>query len=223
MRTKVVIIGGKGSAVVVGEQIYDAQMKGANVEFLGYAFDDPNYGTEINGFPIVSKTTEAFSKFENDINVKFIFQLYRPDLMKERIGLLQSYNIPNNRYFTFIHPSCVISRSAEIGVGSAIMANCVINSNVQIGSHCTVHSNSLIGHDTSLGDYNFIAAHNVVGSNNRVGESNFFGLNSTFNNYLEIGNNCFVGMASNVIKNIKSNSKVYGNPAKPFVNIIKPL
>ena len=44
MKTKVVVIGGKGSAVVVGEQVYDAQLKGANIEFLGYAFDDPNFG-----------------------------------------------------------------------------------------------------------------------------------------------------------------------------------
>jgi sugar O-acyltransferase (sialic acid O-acetyltransferase NeuD family) len=223
MKTKVVVIGGKGSAVVVGEQIYDAQIKGADVEFLGYAFDDPNYGTEINGFPIVAKTSEAFSKFKNDLSVKFIYQLYRPDLMDERIELLKSYKIPENRFFTFIHPSCVVSRSAKISVGSAIMANSVINSNVQIGNHCTIHSNSLIGHDTSLGDYNFVAAHNVVGSNNQIGQANFFGLNSTFNNYLKIGNNCFIGMASNVIKHIPSNTKVYGNPAKPFINKIKPL
>jgi len=223
MKTKVVVIGGKGSAVVVGEQVYDAQLKGANIEFLGYAFDDPNFGNEINGFPIVCKTTDVLIKFEKDENVKFIFQLYRPDLMNERIALLNSYNIPENRFFTFIHPSCVISPSAKIGIGSAIMANSVINSNAHLGNHCTIHSNSLIGHDTSLGDYNFIAAHNVIGSNNVIGKANFFGLNSSFNNYLNIGDNCFVGMASNLIKSIESNTKVYGNPAKPFKNQIKPL
>ena len=223
MKTKVIVIGGKGSAIVVGEQIYDADQKGANVEFMGFAFDDPSYGSEINGFPIVGGTKEVYEKFKNDLSVKFIFQLYRPDLMQERIELLNSYGIPDDRFFTFIHPSCVVSRSAKIDVGSAIMANSVINSNVHIGKHCTIHSNSLIGHDTTLGDYNFIAAHNVVGSNNTIGDANFFGLNSSFNNYLNIGNNCFVGMASNVIKSIKTETKVMGNPAKPFSAKIKPL
>lgn len=223
MKTKVIIIGGKGGALVIAEQIYDAQLKGANVEFLGFAFDDPAFGKEINGFPILAKTKEVYSKYKDHADVKFIFQLYRPDLMRERIDLLNSYGIPINRFYTFIHPSCIVSRSATIGHGSAIMAHSVINANTKIGNHCTVHSNSLIGHDTIMGDYNFVAAHNVIGSNNKIGAANFFGLNSTYNNYLEIGNHCFVGMASNVIKSIPSNTKVYGNPAKPFTKNVKPL
>lgn len=220
---KIIVIGGKGSAVIVGEQIYDANNKGAKVEFLGFAFDDESYGSEIAGFPIVSKTREVFEKFKKYPDVKFIYQLYRPDVMRERIDLLNSYGIPLDRYATFIHPSVVVSKSSKIGHGTAIMANCVINSNAIIGNHCTVHSNSLIGHDTQIGDYNFIAAHNVIGSNNVIGNANFFGLNSTFNNYINIGSYCFVGMASNVIKGFPDATKVYGNPAKEFTKEIKPL
>lgn len=220
---KIIVIGGKGSAIIVGEQIYDANQRGADVEFLGFAFDDESYGSEIAGFPIVSKTKQVFEKFKDYPDVKFIYQLYRPDLMKERIGLLNSYGIPLDRFATFIHPSVVVSKSSKIGRGTAIMANCVINSNAVIGNNCTIHSNSLIGHDTTLGDYNFIAAHNVIGSNNKIGDANFLGLNSSFNNYISIGDFCFVGMASNVIKSINSNTKVYGNPAKEFTKEIKPL
>jgi acetyltransferase EpsM len=220
---KIIIIGGKGSAVVVAEQIYDAQKKGAEVSLLGFAFDDESFGSEIAGFPIVSKTHEVYEKYKDAEDVKFIYQLYRPDLMKERIDLLLSYQIPEDRFATFIHPSVIISRSAKIGYGTAIMANCVINSFAVIANHCTIHSNSLIGHDTQMGDYNFIAAHNVIGSNNRIGNANFIGLNSTCNNYINIGDYCFVGMASNVIKSINSNTKVYGNPAKEFIKNIKPL
>lgn len=220
---KVIVIGGKGSAIVVAEQIFNTQTKYGNVEFLGFAFDDESFGKEINGYPILSKTYNVYKEYTKFKDVKFIFQLYRPDLMKERINLLNSYKIPIERFYTFIHPSCVVANSAKIGVGSAIMANCVINPNTIIGNHCTVHSNSLIGHDTIVGKYNFFAAHSVVGSNNKFGDANFIGLNSTFNNYITIGDYCFVGMASNVIKSIDSFKKVYGNPAKEFISKVKPL
>lgn len=220
---KVIIIGGKGSAVVVAEQIYDMQIKNGKVELLGFAFDDETFGDSINGFPILCKTYEAYEKYKAYDDVKFIYQLYRPDLMKERIELLNSFKIPINRFYTFIHYTATVAKSAKIGYGTAIMANTVVNSNAVIGDYCTIHSNSLIGHDTKMGSYNFVAAHNVIGSSSTIGDSNFFGLNSTFNNYIEIGDFNFVGMASNVVKGLDSNRKVYGNPAKEFHKDIKPL
>ncbi|MBF8964219.1 sialic acid O-acetyltransferase [Pontibacter sp. FD36] len=223
MKTKVIIIGGKGAAIVVAEQIYDAQIKGADVELLGFAFDDESLGKEINGFPILCKTYEAKDGYSRFSDIKFIYQLYRPDVMAGRIDLLNSYRIPADKFYTFIHPSSFVARSASIGFGCSILANAVINPNVKIGNHCSIHSNSLIGHDTKMGDYNFIAAHSAIGSNNEFGNANFVGLNSTFNNYITVGNHCFIGMASNVVKSINDGEKVYGNPAKEFNKQIKPL
>lgn len=220
---KIVIIGGKGSAVVIAEQIYDTQKKTGTVELLGFAFDDESFGTEINGFPIVCKTYDAYSKYKHDETVKFIFALYRPDLIKERIALRDSYGIPRERYATFVHHTAYVARSALIGYGCVILANAVINSNVTLGDFNTVQSNTLIGHDSSVGNSNFFAAHSAIGSNTVIGDANFFGLNTSVNNYINIGNYVFVGMASNVIKGIGDEKMVYGNPAREVEKKIKPL
>ncbi len=220
---KVIIIGGKGTAIVVAEQIYDAQIKHkANIELLGFAFDDESYGNEINGFPVLSKTKEVYEKYKDYDDVKFIFQMYRADLLKERAELKNSYNIPEDRFCIFIHPTCTISRSAKIGVGTVIMANTVVNPNAVIGKFCTIQSNATIGHDSKMGDFNFIAAQATVG-NIVMGDRNFMGINSCTNNFITIGSDCFIGMASNVVKSVPSNTKVYGNPAKPFEGTIKPV
>ena len=220
---KIIIIGGKGSAIVAAEHIYDAQIKhGSQLEFLGFAFDDESFGNEIYGFPVLSKTYNVYEKYQKYPDVKFIFQMYRPDLINERIELLNSYNIPEERFFTFIHPSCMIARSAQIGIGTIIMANTVVNSNAIIGKYCTIQSTVTIGHDSKMGDYNFIATQSTIG-NLQMGNRNFVGINASTNNFISIGDNCFIGMASNVVKSLPSNTKVYGNPAKPFFTKIKPL
>ena len=36
-------------------------MRGADVEFLGFAFDDPTFGDEINGFPLLCGSREVFA------------------------------------------------------------------------------------------------------------------------------------------------------------------
>ncbi|MDO5131358.1 MAG: acetyltransferase [Eubacteriales bacterium] len=220
---KIIVIGGKGSGLLIGEQIYDAQLRGADVEFLGFAFDDPTYGKEINGFPLLCGSREVFSKYGQYEDVKFIFQMWRPDKIEERIGWRDWYGIPEERYATFIHPLATVVRSAKVGHGTAVMANAVINSNAIIGNHVTIQSNTLIGHDTVVGDNCFFAAHSVIGSNNTIGQGCFFGLNTSVNNYTEIGEFAFIGMASNVIKSIPAHGMVYGNPAKLVERKIKPL
>ena len=112
---KIVVIGGKGSAVVIAEQIYDNQQTVHDVELLGYAFDDPAFYPDIHGIPIVCKTREAWDKYRDDPSVKFVFALYRPDLIKERMALRDSYGIPLERYATFVHHSAYVAQSARMG------------------------------------------------------------------------------------------------------------
>lgn len=212
---KVVIIGGKGTAVVIAEQIYDAQHRfGMNIEMLGFAFDDESFGSEINGFQILCKTYEAKEKFKDYNDIKFIFSLYRPDIMRERISLRDSYQILKEKFFTFIHPSVLVAKSAKIGTGCVLCANTVVNPNVNIGEFNTINSSCLIGHDTIIGNNNFFAGHVCVGSNVRIEDGSFIGLNSSIRNFLSIGSYTFIGMASNLVKNVENNQIVVGNPGR---------
>ena len=220
---KIIIIGGKGSAVVIAEQIYSTQVATGNVELLGFAFDDPAFYPAINGFPILGGTKSIYSQYEKYDDVKFIFALYRPDLIKERIALRDSYGIPKERWANFIHHTALVARSVQMGCGNVILANSVINSNVTMGDFNTVQSNVLIGHDNKIGNSNFFTGHCAIGSNNTIGDACFFGLNTSVNNYISIGNYVFCGMASNVIGSVEDDTIVYGNPAKKVEKRIKPL
>lgn len=212
---KIIIIGGKGTPVVIAEQILNAIEKfGAKYEVLGFAFDDEAFGDEINGLPILEKTYNVYSKYEKYNDVFFIFSLYRSDVIKERIKLRDSYQIPLERYINFIHPLATVARSASLGFGNIVLANVVVNPNVNMGHFNTFNSNALIGHDTLLGNSNFFAGHSVLGSNLKIGNGNFFGLNCSIKNFVEMDDYNIVGMAANVVKNVDSNQTLIGNPAR---------
>lgn len=218
MKEKVVIIGGKGTAVVIAEQIYDAHIRfGKDIEVLGFAFDDPAYKDGINDWPVLCGTREAYSKFKKDASVKFVFAMYRSDILKERIALRDSLGIPSDRFLSFIHPTVYVAKSAKLGLANIILANCVINNNVRIGNFTTMNSNSLIGHDTVLGDNNFIAAHTCIGSGLKIGNGNFTGLNCSLRNLITIGDYNLIGMASNVVKDVSNGNVLVGNPAKALI------
>lgn len=212
---KVIILGGIGTAVNIAEQMQDATDKfGAKDEFLGFAFDNEDYGDEINGFPLLCKTREAFDKYKKYNDVFFMYQLYRPDKLKERSGWLPEFKIPTERYYNFIHPTATVCRSAKMGHGNAIQAGTVVGSNTVMGNHNTFNSMCLFGHDTKIGNHNFFAAHALIGSNVKMGDFVFMGLNTAVNNMIEIKDNIMIGMGSNVIKSLESDQLVLGNPAK---------
>lgn len=212
--SKVIIIGGRGTAVVVAEQLLDAIDRfGLAAELIGFAFDDESLGGESNGIPIVCNSFKAWDLYGHLDDVKFLYQMYRPDLIKERVDLFKSFGIPSSRLYTFVHPSCTIARSAEIGCGSAICANTVINPNAKIGKCVTINSSCLVGHDSEVQDYTFVAGHSAIGSNAIIHECNFIGLNSTVRNFVSIKPYSIVGAASNVVKNVDEGQVVYGNPA----------
>lgn len=214
-KTKLIIIGGIGTAVNIAEQMQDAIDKyGLQDEFLGFAFDNESFGKEINGYPLLCKTYDAYRLYGKHDDVKFIYQLYRPDKILERSKLLESFQIPIHKFYNFIHPTATISRSAKIGFGNAIHAGCVINSNAILGNHNTLNSNCLIGHDTSLGNNNFFAAHSCIGSNTKIKDCVFVGLNAAVNNMITVESNVMIGMGSNVIKDVDGDQLLLGNPAK---------
>lgn len=92
---KIVLIGGRGTTIVIADQIYDAHKRfGMDIEVLGLALDDRSGGDKISGYPILCNINDAYSTFEKYDDVKFIYQLYRPDVIRERTQILNDLILP---------------------------------------------------------------------------------------------------------------------------------
>lgn len=220
---KIVIIGGRGTAIVIADQIYDASQRfGKQIEVLGLALDDHSNGDDVSGYPILCDIKDLYQKYGKYNDVKFIYSLYRPDVMRERTQLLYDLNIPIEKFTNFIHPSVMLARTAKIGCGNVLLANVVVNCNAIIGNFNTVNSGVLLGHDIKIGNNNYFAGQVCVGSGLSIGNENFIGLNTSIRNGIVIGNNNIVGMSSNITKDVPNDCVLYGNPAviKPQLNHI---
>jgi acetyltransferase EpsM len=211
---KIIIIGGRGTAIVVADQINDAHDRfGTDIEVLGLALDDHSGGDEISGYPILCGIKELNEKYGRYNDVKYIYELYRPDVIKERTEILYDLKIPIEKFANFIHPSVMFAKSAKLGFGNVLLANVVVNCNAKIGNFNTVNSGCLLGHDIEIGNNNYFAGQVCVGSGLQIGNMNFFGLNTSIRNGISIGNENVVGMSSNITKDVSDKNVLYGNPA----------
>ena len=211
---RVIIFGGKGTAVNIAGQIDQAHHQyNYPMTVEGFGIDDPMLGNSIAGFPIVCGLHDAWQRYQ-DTQVHFIFALYKPDVMEQRVSLLKRLGIPTKRFANFIHPTAYNSRSVSLGHGNVILSNVSVQHNVHMGNHNIVNSNVVIEHDSTLSNSTFIAASACIGARVTIGEGAFVGLSATVREDASIGDYSFVGMASTVLHDVAARTLVYGSPAQ---------
>ena len=67
-----------------------------------------------------------------------------------------------------VHPTAVVSPSAQLGQGSFVMQRAVLNTNVTLGVGCLINSGAIVDHDSQIGDGAHIGLGSVVKANCQV-------------------------------------------------------
>jgi sugar O-acyltransferase (sialic acid O-acetyltransferase NeuD family) len=128
----------------------------------------------------------------------------------EQLDLLKSLM----RFPVLIHPSAIISPTAEIGLGSIINAGVIIASNARIGKHVLVNRGATIGHDTFINDFAVIQPGCNISGYNNIGCGAFIGVGAKTIECLIIGEMSVVAAGAVVIRDVASFTAVAGVPAK---------
>ena len=207
---KIAIIGGRGNGTVIASAIIDCIKAGQDLKLVGFINDDPS---PIWNFNIISPvSSQSILSLPNDIF--FVYALSNVKMAKERHLLLQKLSLPIQRYANIKHPSSIISEYARLGYGNSFMPYSVISPDVKIENHCSFLAQSFVGHDTHVSDMVFVANNASLGGRVEVKEGAHIGSNSSIRERLKIGKYSIVGIGSTVIKDVRDNAIVAGNPAK---------
>ncbi len=106
----------------------------------------------------------------------------------------------------------MINENCEIGCGSTIdrgsMSNTEIGKNTFLDNQIHIAHNVKIGENTVIAGQVGIAGSSIIGNNVRIGGQ------AGISGHLKIGDNVDIAGGSGVIKDVPSNSKVMGYPAK---------
>ena len=214
MSRKVVIMGGGGNASVIAYAIIEAAQKGqSDLQFCGYLNDRDNV-SEIEGYPVIGGLKDIPKLI--DENYFFINAIGKIGFQKERIELLESLNIPDNRYATFVHPSAYVAPNVKLGVGCVVMPNVSISPGTIIGKCTRIMINAVIGHNNKIGDYCFFAAASCTGAYLNIEDGVFVSLNATIKEFLTLKKYSTVGMGAVLTKDINEHEIWIGNPAHSY-------
>jgi acetyltransferase EpsM len=115
---------------------------------------------------------------------------------------------------TIIHPNTTISPLAQIGPGTIIAAGAIINPGAKIGANCVINTAASVDHDCVLHDHVFIAPGVRLAGTVTVEESANIFTGAIVIPNLRIGANATVGAGAVVLRDVRPNTKVLGNPAR---------
>lgn len=131
-----------------------------------------------------------------------------------RRRLYEMASIHNLLPWNAIHPSVVISPSAQIGPGFSAMANSVVNACATIGANGILNTGAIIEHDCVIGNHVHIATGARLTSTVRVGNGVHIGAGAVIRQCISIGENAVIGAGAVVVKDVPANVTVVGVPAR---------
>jgi len=210
---KIILLGASGGCVDILDAIFDINGASRNDKYdvVGFLDDRKDLlGKTILGAEVLG----PFSSISNYPDCHFVTGIGSPENYWRREKIIQSLNVEMERFVTLIHPTASISSSATIGRGSVIFQNVTITTNVKIGTQVLILPNSVVSHDAVVGDYSILNAGVCLASSVRVARSSYIGSNSSVRQGIGIGARSLVGMGSVVVKDIKKNEVVVGNPGR---------
>jgi acetyltransferase EpsM len=117
-------------------------------------------------------------------------------------------------FATFLHPSCHVSKSSQVGSGSIVGVNCVVASNTRIGEHVIVNRGSLIGHHTLVGNFVTISPGANIAGLCSIGDGAYVSMGSTIIDRINVGEGSVIAAGSVVTKDVPANVMVAGVPAR---------
>jgi acetyltransferase EpsM len=123
--------------------------------------------------------------------------------------VLEQFKEKKARFTGIIHPTALISSSAEIGEGTVISHNVSIGPKAKIGKFNVINSRCTIGHDSQMGENNFLSPQVVIGGYVKIGDRNFIGTNCCVIPDIEIENNNKIMAGMIITSKVNSEETVF--------------
>lgn len=133
-----------------------------------------------------------------------------------RRNLFVSWKSQDASFVSVIHPTSVVSASANIGEGCMLLPNVTINAQARIGDNSIINTGCVVEHNCDVGDSVHIAPNSTLAGCVTVGDGTLVGAGTTILPGITVGRNCVVGAGSVVTKPVEDNEVVLGNPARLF-------
>jgi UDP-perosamine 4-acetyltransferase len=200
-------LGAGGHAKVVIEALQAA----GGYELVGLL--DPRARGAVFGVPVLGDDSLLERQYHDGVRHAFIGVGGAGDTAPRR----RLYELARSQGFeivSVVHPSAVVSPSAEVGAGATILARAVVGTDVRLGEDVIVNTGAIVDHDCRVGDHVHVATGALLASGVEVGDGAHVGVGVSVRQGIRIGADSIVGAGAAVVDDVEPGVVVAGVPAR---------
>lgn len=203
-----IIIGAGG----MGRSIYNLAMEceGYKKDYIikGFLDDDVHALDSFEGYPPVLSSVMDYNIDDDDV---FTCSLGNVQLKKKFTTLIEE---KKGHFISLISPLARIKTNSIIGKGCIVEPFASIGCDSVVGDHVLVQAFTVIGHDVHVGDFCRVDTHVTCIGGAQIGQEVSIHTGAIINNRVVVGDRAFIGAGSFVVRRVKEDTTVYGNPAR---------
>lgn len=131
-----------------------------------------------------------------------------------RKKVFESYSQEGFDFPVLTHPTSFVSKSANLGKGTVVMAGAIVQAEVKTGDNVILNSRSVIDHDCSIGSHTHVATGAVLSGGVVIGVDCHIGAGTTLRNNIKIEDNIIIGVGAVVVDDLSTIGTYIGVPAR---------
>lgn len=206
-KKKLYIIGARGFGRETYETFLQCPHLHDTMKCAGFLDDKSDALDGFADYPPIISSVEDFIPSEDDV---FICALGDSRHREKYTRIIEA---KGGDFINLIHPSARISPRASIGKGCIIKSLSNVSCNCKIGNHVVIQGLAVIGHDAVIGDYTTVSTFAFMGGFSRTERSVTLNPGAILLPHKHMGEGSVAGAGAVVIRNVKPNTTVFGNPA----------
>lgn len=214
-------IGAGGHSKMLLESLRGRQDAEQDVEVVGLVDADPAMkGKSVLGVPVLGGDEMLAELARSGIRHAFLGVGAVGDNSHRR----QVFEMARSLGFellAIVHPSAIVSPSAEVGEGTCIFPGAIVGAGARLGRNVIVNTGAIVEHDCNLGDHVHVACGAVLAGGVTVDEGAHVGAGAAVKQGVRVGRDAVVGLGAAVIDDVPAGATVAGVPAKTIAARLK--